>query len=86
MPNYTEADAGNILLVLLLLVGKGEYCNVSKAGPIPAIRATGATSGNVKGNSSGLNKIQARFSGKCRSAASESPITETIQSTRAVAP
>jgi hypothetical protein len=67
MPYSGEADAANILLVLLLLVGQAEHCTDSLAGPIPAISPIGSASGKV-GSDSQTDTMRLRASRKCRSA------------------
>ena len=65
MPYSGEADAGNLLLVLLLLVGKAEYCADSLAAPIPAISPIGSPSGKVRSDNQ-TYMMRLRASRKCR--------------------
>lgn len=68
MPYSGEADAANMLLALLLLVGQAEQCNDSLAEPIPAITAIGSTQGKLRTDKSGTHRVQRRASRKCRAA------------------
>ena len=80
MPYSGEADAANILLVLLLLAGQPEYCTDSPAAPIPAISPIGSPSGKVRSDNR-TYMMRLRASRKCRSARPSPLNTDSAQPT-----